>query len=235
MLFTVKPLNFDRQMAYLYKHRYNVISLADLIGRLRKREALPDRTVCLTFDDGFADNYFNVLPVLKKYNFPATIFLLTGYMGKELDNSQKFPIAIMSEAQAKEMANSGLIEFGSHTDTHSRLEAISNEDFTKELETSRIKIERITGNEWRFFAYPRGFFRKDIIGILKSRNIEAALTVQEGLIGKDDDVFLLKRNFINRETGLAQFYAKISPVIDWYVRLKLIFSANKDAFKNISD
>jgi len=71
---------FDKQMRYLKKHS-NVISLDALIGYLKDKENLPPRSIIITFDDGWRDNYLFAFPILKKYQLPATIFLSTDYIG----------------------------------------------------------------------------------------------------------------------------------------------------------
>jgi peptidoglycan/xylan/chitin deacetylase (PgdA/CDA1 family) len=73
---------FDRQMVYLARH-YNVIPLSELVERLTAAEQLPPYTAAITFDDGFRNNLTVALPILKKYNLPATIFLATSYVSSE--------------------------------------------------------------------------------------------------------------------------------------------------------
>ena len=65
---------FEKQMEYLKNKEYQVISLTKLVEILESDELIPKKTVVLTFDDGYKDNYINAFPILKKYNFPATIF-----------------------------------------------------------------------------------------------------------------------------------------------------------------
>jgi peptidoglycan/xylan/chitin deacetylase (PgdA/CDA1 family) len=71
---------FDKQMRYLKKH-FNVITLDESIGCLRDKKHLPPRSVVITFDDGWRDNYLFAFPILKKHGLPATIFLSTDYIG----------------------------------------------------------------------------------------------------------------------------------------------------------
>ena len=71
---------FDKQMAYL-RHHCNVISLDELAGCLRDHKSLPARSVVITFDDGWRDNYIFAFPILKKHDLPATIFLSSDYIG----------------------------------------------------------------------------------------------------------------------------------------------------------
>ena len=76
----VSSKNFMRQMEFLSDNGYSVIPLKDLIKGIKDGKKFPPGTVVLTFDDGFEDNYLHAFPVLAKHNFPATIFLITGYV-----------------------------------------------------------------------------------------------------------------------------------------------------------
>jgi peptidoglycan/xylan/chitin deacetylase (PgdA/CDA1 family) len=71
---------FEKQIEHIAKH-YKIITLDNIIERVRNKDSLRG-CVAITFDDGFKDNYFNAFPILKKYNIPATIFLLTGSIKK---------------------------------------------------------------------------------------------------------------------------------------------------------
>jgi peptidoglycan/xylan/chitin deacetylase (PgdA/CDA1 family) len=75
----LRPDIFDAQMQFL-KSCYRVMSLQELVARAAKGD-VPERAVAITFDDGYRDNYDYAFPILKKYNFPATIFVATGAIG----------------------------------------------------------------------------------------------------------------------------------------------------------
>jgi peptidoglycan/xylan/chitin deacetylase (PgdA/CDA1 family) len=220
--FTVTEENFTRQLEFLKKHNYKVIFLSQLVERLIRREKLADKTVVLTFDDGYRDNFIKAWPLLKKNNFPATIFLPTDYIGRSLNNSQNVPLPILSAGQIKEMADSGLVEFGSHTQTHPRLEEISDQDFMSEARLAKETIEKLTGKNCRLFAYPRGYFKEEFFGILKGLGYAAACSIKEGLITEQGNLFLLKRNFIYSQVGLAQFRGKLTYSVIIYNWLKNI-------------
>lgn len=74
-LATVKLKNFKKQLDYLKKKKFNVIKLSKLARIIESGEKIQPKTICFTFDDGYQDNYINVLPLLKKYDFPATVFI----------------------------------------------------------------------------------------------------------------------------------------------------------------
>ena len=73
------PKLFEQEMAFV-KAYFNVISLDDLRGAVLYGRGLPENPLLITFDDGYLDNYTNAFPVLKKYGFPAVIFLTTSRM-----------------------------------------------------------------------------------------------------------------------------------------------------------
>lgn len=75
------PAQFAAQMAYLSR-RYTVVSIDDVTAWLRGEHSLPPYPALITFDDGYADNFRHALPVLKKFGFPAVVFLATDYIGK---------------------------------------------------------------------------------------------------------------------------------------------------------
>lgn len=79
---SVRGTHFKRQMKFLNKY-FNVISIDYLTDVFKQNEPLPERALAITFDDGYRDNYLNAFPLLKKYQFPATIFLTTGFIGTQ--------------------------------------------------------------------------------------------------------------------------------------------------------
>jgi peptidoglycan/xylan/chitin deacetylase (PgdA/CDA1 family) len=78
-LLAVSPFNFEQHIKYL-KENYNICSLSDLVESIKSKKILP-KSVAITFDDGYADNYYNAYPILQKYDAPATIFITTSMIG----------------------------------------------------------------------------------------------------------------------------------------------------------
>src|SRR5437588_1186382 len=80
--FTVSPESFADQMAYLHQHAYALMTVTQLVKVLTQEgSVLPERTIVLTFDDGFADFFTDALPILQQYGFPATLYVTTGFIG----------------------------------------------------------------------------------------------------------------------------------------------------------
>jgi len=209
VFFTVRPNEFRRQMDYLKNNQYRVISLAELVDALKSDKPLSKKTAVLTFDDGYKDNHYNVFPVLKEYNFPATIFLASGLVGKEISNSQGISLPILSWKEIEEMDKSGLIDFEPHTANHIRLDQVDVDQARREIIDSKKIIEQKLNKECRFFAYPGGRHNQEIVRILKNSGFESARGVTNGYIFKGDDLFFLKKVPVRLNTSLFLFKLKI--------------------------
>lgn len=204
-LFNVYPKDFEKQMQYLNDNKYNVIKLADLAQKIINKQKIELKTVVLTFDDGYKNNYENALPVLKKYGFPATMFLATSYIGQNIPD---YPLEILNWQEIKEMKNLGLINFGFHSHTHPEdIKALNKENFLNEINQSKEILKDI--NLVMIFAYPRGKFTGEQINILKQNGFIVGLTVEQGKNNMDTNPFLLKRNFIHVNCGMQEFKSKI--------------------------
>ena len=199
--FSISPVNFEKQLKFLKKKKFNVIKLSDLAKTIQNKKQIPYKTTVLSFDDGYQDNYSNVFPLLKKYNFSAMIFLITNLIGQK---------GYLNWAEIKEMCQSGLVEFGCHTASHPDLTKISIAELKLELQNSRRIIENQLKTSCNYFTYPKGFFNDFVVKEIKDTGYQMALTVQEGNIDFESDIFKLPRLSIDRSTTFAQFLGKIS-------------------------
>ncbi|MFA6227914.1 MAG: polysaccharide deacetylase family protein [Patescibacteria group bacterium] len=202
--FTVRAEEFSKQMDYLVKNNYNVVTLNNLI-KLLKTGTIPSKTVVLTFDDGYKDNYVNVYPILKKYNFSATIFLATGLIGQKIPNSSGEALAALSWKEIKEMNQGGLIDFQPHTVQHQKNYLNNETNIASEVSNSKREIEEGLLKTCQLFAYPSGKYNDSIIKVLKNLGFIAALTVSRGVVKSYDDLFRLKRNSIDSRISLNMF------------------------------
>ncbi len=205
----LEPKIFNRQMDYLKKRNYQVISLTRLLDFLKQKKELPRKALVLTFDDGFYDNYLNVWPVLKKYNFPATIFISAGLVGKYM-KLEDTSLRLLSWQQIKRMHQSGIVDFQPHSFNHYRLDKLSSSQEEEEIEKSRSIIEQKLNKKCFFFAYPFGKYNINTIKILRKKGFKAGLTIKTGLVGKKDNLFELKRISINSLISFVRFKAKLS-------------------------
>lgn len=212
--FTVSPAVFEQQMSYLSENGIPVIALSELVRRLRSRETLGGAVV-ITFDDGYRDNYTNAFPILKKYGFPATIFVVTDSIGTTDDTFE-----YLSVSEIKEMAASGLIDIEPHTKTHPHLSREPVERQRDEVIGSKQAIEAITGESATLFAYPYGDGDHTTITVVRESGFEAAVSVVPGTVQTGAELLRIPRNAIDSTTSTVQFRGIVSGAVDRYEALK---------------
>lgn len=181
---SISPQEFEEQMAYLHDNGYHTITPDQLMNYLNRGKKLPAKPIMITFDDGYLDNYMNAYPILKKYGFTATIFLVTNLVG----NDNRF----MSWDQVREMQRAGIV-FGSHTVNHAVLTKLSPEDAIQELKGSRQVMQKELGEAPRYFAYPTGAYNLQIEELVRQTGYAAAFTIRYGQAGVSSDPYALER------------------------------------------
>lgn len=201
----VAPETFQRQMRFLKERRYNVIPLEKLAVLIREKKKIPARTIAITIDDGHKDNYYYIFPVLKKYNLPATMFLIVNEIGRSQNDR-------LSWREIKEMQDSGLISFGSHTLGAEPLVNIrSEEEVRRQIFESKKILEEKLGKEVKIFSYPEGFFNAKIKKMVIQAGYLAAVSTSPGISFSSYDIFALKRLRISQNAGnLFIFYIQTS-------------------------
>ncbi|WP_378951942.1 polysaccharide deacetylase family protein [Pelosinus sp. sgz500959] len=181
---SISSQEFEEQMEYLYKNGYTAITPDQLMSYLKYGKELPTKPILITFDDGYLDNYTNAYPIMKKYGFTATIFIVTNLVGSD----PRF----MTWDQVREMQQNGIV-FGSHTVNHQSLTGLSNEQIMNELTQSREEIARQLGKSPKYFAYPTGTYNPEIEEMVRSVGYKAAFTINYGQVGADSDLYALER------------------------------------------
>jgi peptidoglycan/xylan/chitin deacetylase (PgdA/CDA1 family) len=204
---SVSPENFARQMEFLHKNRYNVISLEKAIPYIMKRENPPAKTIAITFDDGFENNYKSAYPVLKKYNIPATIFVVTSYVGSP---------GFLSWSEIKEMSDSGIISIGSHTMTHFWLLESAPGFLKDEVDGSKEILEKKIGKRVSLFCYPMGSFDGQSKKAVKDAGYSCAVSTSPCGVSLDD-IFAVKRVKISRSSdNLFIFWGETTRLYTWF-------------------
>ena len=186
---------FERQMWYLHKRGYTVLPLEILLDRISNGKPLPPNTVALTFDDGYMDNYRNAFPILKKYHYPATIFMPINLVGKKnlWDIKRGKPaVKMLTRSQIMEMMQYN-ISFQPHTYNHVVLTDIPPERAKQEIFKSKNELARFTGQEVKVFCYPSGRYTRQIISFVKDAGFNYAFSTQQGRIHYGDNLYTLKR------------------------------------------
>jgi len=145
----------------LLSEKYNIIPLLELSNKIINKKLNGDE-VSITFDDGYQDNLLNALPLLEKYNAPATIFVTTGSIGQkasfewDMEYEESDRATFLNKDEIKKLAEHPLITIGAHTHTHPRLSDLSFEDQKDNILKSKNLLEEMTGTEIKTFAYPFG-------------------------------------------------------------------------------
>ncbi len=195
----VTPQTFERQMEFLKLHRYRVMELSELIRRVKAGERIPSKTVSITFDDGYLDNFTNAFPVLKKMRFTATIFVISSNVGREGWLSEE-DLRILDGSQ---------IAIGSHTAHHAFLPDLSREEAKKELTDSKAALEKILMHPVTLFSYPAGGLTPDTQTLVKEAGYEGAVTTNYGQDRRDP--YALHRIKVSDASGnLFNFWSKVS-------------------------
>ena len=166
---TLSPKVFDQQMKILAT-RWNPISLQELVSNLEKKRGLPSRAVVVTFDDGTEDNFTYAFPILLQYHIPATVFMISGNVGKP---------GSLSAEQILKMRRVG-IHFGSHTVHHAYLPSLSIEQARQELSDSKEALQKL-GLSVDFLSYPAGGFTSEIIQAVQETGYRGACTTNRGI------------------------------------------------------
>ncbi len=212
----VSPAAFERQMQYLSRSAYHLLPLGDAVRRLLADETLPPDSLCVTLDDGFADNYELAFPILARFRIPATIFLTVGYIGTDrlptLSRTDHMPRPL-DWAQVREMHAHG-VEFGSHTLSHPMLSEVSLEEARRELVDSRRVIEDRLGMPAGLFCYPRGDYSEPVKQAVREAGYLAACSTRPGLNGRRPDLFALRRTYVSRHDTTEEFVKRAAGAYD---------------------
>lgn len=191
---------FKKEMKYLKDQGYTTITLEELYSYIKENKKPGPKTVVITFDDGYEDNYLNAYPVLKEYAFKATIFTVPSYLDKGTLFLNTKDINILE-------ANGICIE--SHTYNHDFLSKLTYEEQLKSLKKAKEEIEKRTNKKVDFLAYPFGAFNEDTIKAVKEAGYKMAFTINGGWVKAGDDIYKLNRIYIGPNTKIEEFKERI--------------------------
>lgn len=204
---TVQPERFSEQLSYLQTQGYTPLTVAQLAAATTGQRTLPERPVVVTFDDGLADFYTEALPLLKKHDFVATLFLTTDYIGKTsrwLAAVGEGERPMLNWEQVRELERYG-VECGAHTRTHPQLDTLSTAQAWGEIVGSKRTLEANLGKPVVSFAYPHGYYSAATKKLTKQAGFSAACAVKQAMSNPTDDPFALARIIIEADTDLTTF------------------------------
>ncbi|TGE34159.1 polysaccharide deacetylase family protein [Desulfosporosinus sp. Sb-LF] len=193
------PDQFDAQMAYLLAQGYQCITLDQLYQTSAQEDILPAKPFVITFDDGYLDNYTIAYPILKKYGFTATIFMVSSYINGE---------GFMSWSQLRELDSNGW-KIEGHTVNHPYLSKLDAVTMLNELKSSKDFLEKGLGHTVNFFAYPYGDVNDRVALAVKNSGYVMAFTTERGWADPRANAWHLQRVYCFASMGLNEFSRRI--------------------------
>ncbi|MCG8499151.1 MAG: polysaccharide deacetylase family protein [Firmicutes bacterium] len=195
---------FEEQMKFLHEQGFHTITLAEMEKFLDKEITLPEKSLLITFDDGYLSNYIYAYPILKKYGLKAAVFMITAEVA---GTPQPFDPDALTRFSWEEMEKSkDVFEFESHTHAmHSKADGVayllckSDQKIKEDLAVSKQLLSS------KYFAYPYGAYNAATIDILKDLGFKMAFTTKEGSVAQDSNPYELKRYAIWPNTTLKKF------------------------------
>lgn len=209
----VTPSEFEKQIQWLSTEGFQFKKMCDYQSKAK------EKTVYITFDDGYTDNYQYAFETLKKFNAQATIYLVNNRFEKNwsTDRATKKVCyelnqqAMLDHQQVKVMIDSGLIEIGAHTLDHVRLHELEEQEAWQQINQSRKEIKELYSIDCLSFAYPFGFYDQQAIELVKKAGFTNATTIEDGVgsVDKQNSEFTLKRIMVSGRDDFRMFKNKI--------------------------
>lgn len=209
---TVTPEVFAAQMQFLSAEGYQTLSADELLSFIQGKQFGSGKSVAITFDDGWLDNYLYAVPVLQRNRFKATFFIITNRADEASKRERQLNLDIPDHETAKKLIQSDAAEsvvldwelireldsgtffrFYSHTASHSRIASLSSQQMHAELIQSKERLEAETGRNCEYLCWPYGSFTPEAVGIAEKVGYTAIFTTIDGVCEAGSNPFLLKR------------------------------------------
>ena len=212
----VPPKRFETQLAWLKREGWQFFTVGELWERW---DTLPPKSVAITFDDGYADNLHNALPLLEKYDAKATIYMVVDRHERDWSTAKKAHHNTgelarepkLSDEELQRLVASGRIEIGSHTLTHINMRATAADDKRRELAESRRLLQLQTGQTVASFAYPFGIYGDEDVALAREAGYTTAVTTIDGIDARTPhpDPLQLKRIKVSGKDGMLAFVMRM--------------------------
>jgi peptidoglycan/xylan/chitin deacetylase (PgdA/CDA1 family) len=206
---SVHPTAFAQQLDTLAENGCTTVTFAALGEALRTGRPLAERSVVLTFDDGYADFHEQALPLLDRHGFTATVFVTTGWLDDAGEDAAGCPLdRMLSWGQVRECAQAG-IEIGAHSHSHAQLDQVPVWELREELRRSKDLLQTRTGGEVTTLAYPFGYSSRRVREEVAASGYRTAAAVANALPDPGADLMAVPRLTVRRSTRLEAF-ARVS-------------------------
>ena len=204
----VPPAEFERQLKWLKANGWQFAFLSELAA------PVAPKTVVLTFDDGYRDNYTAAHPLLVRYNAKATLFLVVDRFDRDWSRAKKphhdsgelAAVPKLTDEDVRAMLASGAWELGAHTLTHPLLPALPAKQRREEIASAKDALERAFGVDVWAFAYPFGIFEDEDVAAVRQAGYRFAVTTRQGVsMDTQADALTLKRVKVSGKDGTFAF------------------------------
>ena len=210
----VTPTAFEKQLAWMKAEGFHFVTMRELQENWGQH---PEKTVAITFDDGYLDNFEKAFPILKKYDAKATIYVVVDRHDRDWSTYKKAHHNTgelarepkLNDQQVRLLADSGLVEIGSHTLTHANLNKLSDADCLFELIESKAQLETLTEQSITSFAYPFGIYSMRDVQLAQEAGYKNAVTTKEGIDLLPPDFMQMKRIKISGKDSMLAFKLRL--------------------------
>ena len=185
--YTVSPATFRRHLAAVAATGATTLTVSGMLAALAGG-TLPERSVLVTFDDGYLDTLTAAAPALAEHGMTSTVYVTTGVVGGTSPGGD----VMLSWPQVGELAALGH-EVGAHSHTHPQLDTLSVAAMQREIEGSRARLQAGTGLPVDSFAYPHGYSDARVRRAVRSAGFSSACSVKNALSSPSDPRFTLSR------------------------------------------
>jgi peptidoglycan/xylan/chitin deacetylase (PgdA/CDA1 family)/protein-L-isoaspartate O-methyltransferase len=205
------PIEFEAQLRWLRQAGYRSLTLDQWRAACDRRLPIPERSVLLTFDDGYADFPAYALPLLQRYGFLATMFVVTDLVGATnvWDEQLRDDVPLMDWPALATLPAQG-VELGSHSSAHRALVTLSAEQLARDLCTSRERLHERLGLPVRSVCYPYGLYDVGVLSAARACGFDVGVTTDEWHATFEDDPLALPRLEVLGTDTLEDFVTKLT-------------------------
>lgn len=235
--------SFEKQMMFLKDAGFNVVTLNEVIRHIENDEPFSEKTVVLTFDDGYATIKEHVYPVMRQHGFIPVIFVISDCLSADICNSETSGESAsrsgtVNKAQSRRflsikeldyLAKEGF-QIASHGKSHVNLTSLDASEINVELLESKRVIQEETGCDIEHFSYPYGLIgtsekeAKQLEDMVCKAGYLSGCSGRVGAVTRGSDKYLLNRIPVYEKDRLIDFKAKVSGAYDWVNRLQRVWA-----------
>lgn len=213
-IYCIRPERFSAHMQALARANWHATSIEDFDAWRRGEKSLPENSFVLTFDDGFTGVYDFAAPVLKKLEWPATVFLVAGKLGGQSDwevttGEPMPPHPLMNAAQLRSLSAQGF-SLHSHSLLHHDLTTLETSALEQDLRDSRALIADISGQAPMYLAYPYGRHNEAVRSAAQRAGFTTAFSVESGFNRPGENAYQIRRLDVFGTDSAAALRRKIT-------------------------